>query len=408
MRKFFTFIWLLVMSLWQPRRHRPTVAPLRRLTPARAFDGLDLDFTAALEDLGPNAAFEIANGARPGSSYLFNQFLPERLEPSYRAEAGNITIRATMAGLAAIDGAYPPVGMMEASDFSQKIPKIAGTTRLNEATQRAMQDRLMRLLATGTPTTDFIQTEILNFINKVIVQPHLDSLEWLRAQCLFNGVINWTFGEITLNVDYGVPAANFLTQRTGTDAWGGTTSKFWEDVRSLRRLLRWNTRAFIAHPDTIDEIIFNDANKAEVLEQSAERVRIRRLVGSTERASRDARDTVELIAYGLEGEVYDTANPGETIKIPFCPAGKLLAVANNERNEYRVGEGSTDDPEANNNLGYTHVGPTVEGGGRLGRWARAYTPEGRPYQLVGEGVTNSLPVLEKFRYGLAVASSVMS
>jgi len=48
-------------------------------------------------------------------------------------------------------------------------------------------------------------------------------------------------------------------------------------------------------------------------------------------------------------------------------------------------------PTSNLRLGYTHIGPTEEADGALGRWARVYTPDDRQWELCGEGVTNGLP-----------------
>jgi hypothetical protein len=58
-------------------------------------------------------------------------------------------------------------------------------------------------------------------------------------------------------------------------------------------------------------------------------------------------------------------------------------------------------------LGYTHIGPTVEGGGQMGRWAQLFTPEQLPMQLHGRAVTNGLPVVETPEK-IAIASSDLS
>jgi hypothetical protein len=56
--------------------------------------------------------------------------------------------------------------------------------------------------------------------------------------------------------------------------------------------------------------------------------------------------------------------------------------------------GSTIDPAADMALGYTHIAPTVEGNGLPGRWADLGTPDERPWELRGRGVSNVLPVIE--------------
>ena len=72
--------------------------------------------------------------------------------------------------------------------------------------------------------------------------------------------------------------------------------------------------------------------------------------------------------------------------------GKIVAVGNNSGTSYVVGAGATQPIE--NRLGYTHLGPTVEGGGTPGRWAEVYVPEAAPWSFAGRGAANILPVIE--------------
>lgn len=365
-----------------------------------------LNFAAVLATLGADAAIRVANAARPAGDYLFAQLLPERNVPTYDVRSGNMTVRSIMAGLAAMDSPYPPGGVVELSSFLENTAKLANEATLPEQALRHMQDTLLRLGIVGTAAAnERLVEESLNFLQKVIVQPHLDAMEWLRGEALVTGAIAWQFGNIELAVDYGVPLANMLPARAGNDAYGGSASKFWDDVRLLRRTLRGNVRAIIAHPDTIDVIRYNAVNAVAAVEESAGGVTFRRL-NSQGGFTQDTGDTVRIIAYDREGEIINPADPSTTIIVPFMPAGKLLAVGNNTRSGYRVGQGSTEDPDDANSLGYTHIGPTVEGGGRPGRWSRLYTPEARPWSLKGQGVTNGLPVIEAPEK-IAVATTAM-
>lgn len=359
---------------------------------------MEFNFGEALERLGPDAIVRLANGLRPSSDYLFATFLPERNLEGYVAESGNMTIRSTMAGLAGMDSPYPPGGRVEASDFQESLAKIANEVMLSEKAQRMIQERFQRLRLSGASTIEAMVQEVLNFTAKAVMQPHLDTAEWLRGQAIVTGKIQWTFNKKTLSVDYGVPAGNFLAHRAAGDGYGGATSQFWADVRAIRRLLRYNLREIVAHPDTIDMIVNNEANNLAVLNQAGFSFTVRRQIkdgSGIYRDSGDARDTITLTAYQGEGEMVDPANPdGDPIIVPFMPTGKLVGIGNNRRSGYRVGEGSTPDPEADRALGYTHIGPTVENQGRTGRWADVFTPERKRYQLVGQGVTNLLPVIE--------------
>jgi hypothetical protein len=352
---------------------------------------MNFSFAEALRLLQAMAAFLIANEARPAANYLFATLLPEMLKYDYQAKSGNMTVRAIMAGLVGMDSPYPESGVVEVSTFSESTAKIANSARLSERALRELQDMLMRLQLAGTPTTETIQREALNFLDKVVVQGHLDTMEWLRGQAICTGQIDWTFNGKRLLVDYGVPTANKLTARTGNDGYGGSSSKFWVDVRGLRKALKGNVRGILVHPDLLDVIRYNTANSLVTIAEGTGSVTFRK-INAQGQFTQDVADQITLLSYGEEGEVEDPANPGKTIKIPFMVKTRMVGIANNSGTRYVVGAGST--PPVENALGYTHLAPTVEGGGRPGRWAALHTPENEPWALVGRGVTNGLPVIE--------------
>lgn len=358
-----------------------------------------LNFADAIAALGGQTAMvRVANEARPPADYLFASILPEMAKNSYYVDSGSMTVRATMAGLAAMDSPYPPGGAVAVSTFLEQSAKIANRVILDERSLRQLQEFALRVMAEGNSTLDMLQREALNFYQKVIVQAHLDTAEWLRGQALATGAIDWTFNNLNLVVDYGVPNANKLTARTtgGGTAYGAASSSFWDDWREAQRLLKYNVRAVIMRTSMFHEIIENSANSVEVVNQEGNTFSLSRyqtIGGNTVRTS-DARDRVQVITYDLEVEKLDPANPGQTTTVPVLPENKIIFIGNSTRSGYRVGEGSTADVDDTLALGYTHIAPTVEGNGRAGRWGRVYTPEQKPYQIVGEGVSNMLPVLE--------------
>lgn len=351
---------------------------------------MNLNFAAALAALGVGAAFRIANEARVAGSYLFQTFLPERKKFTYNVTAGNMTVRTTMAGLVGMDSPYPPGGLVELTTFLENTAKIAIETPMTEQAQRELQDMLLRLGLRGDSNTEAHAREALNFLDKVIVQALIDVTEWLRGQALLDQ-LNWTFGGKTLQVTYGVPTLHKIT-RAGADGYGGTTSKFWTDLRTLRSKLKGNVRAIVAHSETIDMIRYNTANNLAAVSDVGGVFRFRKL-NANGQFTADAADVVEMIAYDLEAEILDLANPGATTVIPFMPRGKILGIGQNTRSGYQVGAGSTPDPLDAQALGYTHLAPTVEGG-VPGRWAQMFTPENQPWQLRARGAQNVLPVVE--------------
>ena len=354
------------------------------------------DLRAAIQALmAAGTPFTIANQARAGSSYLFNAVLPAQNRNTYHVSGGNMTVRATMAGMVGMDSPFPKGGAVEMSTFEENTIKIANSSRFPEQQLRELQALIAQLSLSGGNSNQAITQTALNFYDKIIIQGHLDTEEWLRAQALTLGKIDWTFDGKRVEVDYGVPSGNFLTARTGNNGYGGSTSKFWEDLRLGKRKLNGQVKAWIMHSDTKEMILSNDVNNFKLLSEDANGFSVVRykVVGGTTIESTDPRDRSSFITYDEEGEIWDLSNPGQTIKIPFMPRGIILGIGNFVKNKFIVGSGGTT-PPAQESLGYTHIAPTVEGGGTPGRWGRLFTPEGEPWSFVGEAVTNLLPVVE--------------
>lgn len=363
---------------------------------------MDFDLRNAIENLDQAEVFEIANMARPPADYLFNAILPSRNMDTYDIDGGSMTIKTTMAGLSGMDSVYAEGGAAEETTFNGKTGKMTITSNLPEKFLRQLQQMMLRLTAQSQTTDQLIQETGLNFVNKIVVQAMLDREEWLKGQALFTGGVDWTFNGKRLVADYGIPAANFLTARTGNDAYNGSTSKFWTDYYSAQEILDWDIRAVICHPTTLKSIMINsDVNQIHIAQadQFNGVFTFQRLVtrGGNTVLSSDPRDQTTVIVYNKEAEVWDLANPGLTTKVPFCPVGGMLFIgAPKSNNAFIVGDGSTNPPltESPLALGYGHVAPTTEGGGQPGRWGRLFVPEGRPWSLVAEGVENFLPVIE--------------
>lgn len=363
---------------------------------------MELDFLRALDDArigGAAGIVRLANEQKPPASYLLTTILPERVLPGYDVDAATMTVRAIMAHAVGMDSKYPEGGAVEMATFREQIAKYAIQQNLSEKAIRGVQELARDLLARGQGTTDLAVNTVLNFVNKLLLQPHFDRAEFLRGEALFTGMISDRTNGSNVVVDYGVPAANKFATRTGTDAYNSTASKFWTDTVAARRILGNAYRVSMASRATIEGIIYNDANKINVLDIEGGRYTIQRYVGEPgglRTATQDARERMTLVEYQAEGEILDltSANRGKTIKVPFVPDGVVghFGAADRSR-EFIPGEGATEDPRNELELGYTHIGPTVEGGGAAGRWARVYTPEGMPMQIRGQSVSNMLPVI---------------
>ena len=353
-----------------------------------------MDFNIALKDLSPDSVFQLINTARPSGDYLFNTLLPERNMTSYYVEAGNMVIRTTAAGLSGESSPYPPGGAITASQFLEKSAKISLASTFEESALKQVQEILRQTGANSSGSKQFLVDEALNWYQKVNIQGHFDRAEMLRARALIDGEIDWTFNDKHLSVDYGVPSAFKPATRTGTSAYGGTASKFWEDHRKALKALRYNVRAIIMHSDTWDVILSNSVNAIQVATQHGNAFTVQRLitVGENTVVSSDNRDRLTIITYDREYEELDPTDTSTTIRKSFVKPGEILYVANNQSSGYIVGQGASRDPIAEAALGYHHIAPTVEGNGAPGRWGRIYVPESAQWAIRTESAENSLPV----------------
>lgn len=365
---------------------------------------MDFDLRQAIENLEESTVFELANQARPPADYIFNMVLPSINMDTYDVANSTMTIRTTMAGMSGMDSKFASGGASELTEMNGKTGKITVTADLPEQFLRQLQNMLLRLTAQNMSTSEAIQQTGLNFVNKIIVQAILDREEWLKGQALFTGGLDWTFNGKQLKADYGIPAGNFLTARSGNDAYGGSTSKWWVDYYAAQEILGWKVSACIMHPTTLKAIMSNaDVNGLQFVtaDPSTNTFVFQRLVsraGNTVLSS-DPRDFVTIIAYNKEGEVWDLANPGQTVKVPFCPVGGVLWIGERidaASNIFVVGDGSTLQPILENPvlMGYGHVAPTTEGGGMPGRWSRLIVSQDKPWSLSADGVSNFIPVIQ--------------
>lgn len=361
-----------------------------------------LTFYDVTRNLDPVSITQLANTRPAASDYLLASVLPPVLKPSFDARTGTMRVVSTMAGMVGMDSPYPEGSFIEASDFHEGTLKIAQALTMPEAKTREIQ-AFIQSVGLGTVPADpqaIMTNAILNLYEKGILQALDDTEEWMRAQALTTGKIEWTFAGKTVSVDYGLPAENVQATRTGLAGYGGSESTFWADLRKARKALR-SVRAFITSGDTLDMILDNDANKAivtnDVTTGNIRRVTLRRGVynesGDAIALDRDARSTVTLIGYSRVGTVLApiAGNPRNTVQVQFIPDGTIVAIGDNQIDNILSVDGT---PTQQNALGYTHIGPTVEGAGAVGRWGRIYTPQERPWSARVEGVANVLPVIE--------------
>jgi len=356
-------------------------------------------FNDALDELDDNFAFEIANGVRAPDRYLFSDVLPVRNRTTYKVENGSLTVRPTMAGVTGMDAPYAPSGHMDFTTFLERTAKITNEVSFPEKALRELQRTVRTLDVNSAQAKEQVVESVMNFTAKVLVQAHIDTAEYLRGQALQYGKIDWSFGNIDLTVDYGIPSSHKLNTKTGTDAYGGSTSKWWDDHLKAQERLGYNYDGPYMHVQTFHDIVENPENDIQIVQQNENVFNLARLKrdengNRTEMQSNDTRERAEVTVYTEEGEMIDPSDPDTTIRVPFMEPGRVFWVGQGKTDSFRVGTGATDAAELEYDLGYTHMGPTVEGNGQPGRWANTYVPEGQEWQLIGQGVQNMLPVIE--------------
>lgn len=347
-----------------------------------------------------NFAFRIARASVVPSDYIFNTILPQENRPDFHVDGGTMTITPTMLGQVPMDEPYPPMGAMSSTQFFENTTKLGGHIFLPEKTQRDLLSWENSVIATGfrdgansgtiiSDVNSRRMNTVLGFAT-MITKAHWDTYEWLRGKALAYGEIDWTFGKIPLQVNYNIPSGNIRTPRTGNDAYQGSTSKFWEDIRWLHTKL--NRFRIIMNSNTWYSIIDQPANNIRVVVNEGMNREIIKFVGSIESNSTDVRDRVAVTIYDKSGSVID-AETGALTAVPFLDDGKIIVVGELNPDGIELTQGSVADPDNELRLGYTHIAPTIEGQGRPGIWSRIFVPEGKPMQLLGETAVNMLPAI---------------
>lgn len=360
-----------------------------------------IDFKGLLDAMEDDEIFTLANEARPGSNYLWNDVLPDQLRRGYNAKAGNMTIKSTMSKLVGMDSPYPRSGVITRQSFEHKIAKMAIEMPFPEEYLRELRELVNDRFNNTIDDEQQVLETMFNFTQKLLVQPHLDTSEHMKSLAIITGEIDIQTDDIHLEVDYQIPAENFLTPRTGNDAYGGSTSKFWTDWHEAQRLLKNRVRAVYCNTRTLQTIMYNPVNNLKVVaaDDANGTYTFQRYVtlGGNTVVSEDVRDRITIITYDDSAEVLDETalGSGRTKLVPFCPDGALVFIGAFDGRRFTIGSGSTDETvNTPVTIGYNHIGPTEEGNGRLGMWANAFVPQGQEWQFVGQSVVNQLPVIE--------------
>lgn len=345
---------------------------------------------AILATMKPGDFFALANQPVPESEYLLLSVLPDELSLSYDVKSGGMKIITTAAVETAMDSPYAPVGGIEFNAFQKPTAKWTATTLMTEEMQRRIQERITNIRAgviTGN-TLEYIRNTVVNWLDKVIRQAVADAHELMRGEALTTGQLVLRGG----TVDYEVPEANKFAKRTGGEAYAASGTTFWKDMRRAEGRLG-SVRSRIMSMDTLNNLIDSQANPMAVISEQVTAggnikiVQVRRLIGSQQTLSQDARDGYTLVGYRRAVPI--KVGKGYANR-QVLPDGKIAVIGSNDIT-LQSPDGTI---QTRPGLGRTHIGPTVEGAGRPGVWMNAYTPENRPMHAIAEGAANSLTVFD--------------
>lgn len=356
------------------------------------------DLRHYINSLDQGVMHQLANGV-PDGEMLWQTFLPEQTRDTYRIDDSQLVVYSTMAGTTGRDSPYAPGGVVVASDFKEDVVKWSIEAALGENQMIKLQE-LARKIEIGSSSPQAMVETLLNFSDKIIAQSLRDGLEYARGRAIQDGELDWTFNGKRLQADYGYPAGHVIarTQDAGGD-WGGPNTLFWSDIEHARRLLDRQVRVIVMTTNTLNRIIANDANKIQVTELSRSRYTasysLKRVaqVGYANTIPEDYRSQIEIVTYDRNFTLFDPASADAMKHVPAMDDDKVIFLGQPTGIRFEVG--STELPEYA--YGYTHVAPSVEGGGNPGRWMRVYTPEDQPWRLIGQGVMNALPVIREPR-----------
>lgn len=349
-----------------------------------------LTVQAVLNTMTEQDFFDIANQPPPESEYALAAILPEERRLSYEAKAGSLKIITTPAGETGMDSPYVPVGGLELNAFSKPIAKWTAENVMTEEQQRELQNTVINYRAgiLSGNGLDYIRNFVVNWLRKIIGQSFSDRFELMRGETL-------TTGQLALRggiVDYNVPAANKFARRTGAQAYGAAGSMLWRDIRAAENILG-SVRTRVMSMNTLNYLLDSTDNPLSVTGETISAggnikvVSVRRLIGSQQTVSQDARDSFTLVGYRRQVAI----RVGKSYAYQqVMPDGKIAVVGSNDITLDMTDGSIVTRP----GLGRLHVGPTVEGNGQPGIWLNSYTPQGRPMHAIAQGAANALTTLD--------------
>lgn len=365
---------------------------------------------------GENFAFRLARNANSPDSYLFNtRVLPRMNKPTWNITGGTLTITPTELKPVAMDAEPAPMGNLQATFFNENISKFGGQMFFNEKQQRELitmeqeiflnaglaggrnpfgdiNTQMNMLSQTGRADSATINGARINRILGVIEAiklAHFNTSEALSGEALTEGVLDENFSGLDVVVDYKVPAVN-IKDYAGNDRFDQSASKWWDFVRFCYKTLR--NPQFFGNSNSYFDIVENPVNKVREQFLTGDVRPMSKYNENVITQKQDANERMNFNVYDKAGSVMD-ATAKALISKPFLKDKRIVVIGELQTSQIELELGGVTDPDNSLNLGYTHVGPTVEGGGRPGIYANIYSLPQKAQQLFVDTYVNMLPAI---------------
>jgi hypothetical protein len=365
---------------------------------------------------GENFAFRLARNANTPDDYLFsNRVLPRTNKPTWNITGGTLTITPTDLKPVAMDATPAPMGNLQATFLNEQISKFGGQMFFNEKQQRELltmeqeiylnaglnggaspygdiNTQMNMLSTTGRADSATINgariNRILGIIN-FIKLAHWNTSESLAGEALTEGVLDENFSGLDVTVDYKVPAANIKTY-SGTDRFDQSASKWWTFVRLAYKMFR--NPQFYGNSNAYFDIVENPVNKVREQFLTGDVRPMSKYNENVITQKQDANERMNFNVYDKAGAVMDPRLKTLVSK-PFLKDKRVIVIGELNTSQIELELGGVTDPDNALRLGYTHVGPSIEGGGRPGIYANIYTENHKPMQLFVDTYVNMLPAI---------------
>jgi hypothetical protein len=367
---------------------------------------------------GDNFAFRRARNANQPGSYLFNKILPRQNRNNFHTVGGTMTMTATMMGPVAMDSDPAPFGNIEADTFFEKIQKFGGAMFFNEKQQREMMElekeirldtsmngqmaageidtQINMMSDTGRADSGTINGARINRlldVNNMIIKSNWDTGEWLCGEALTEGKIDFNFGGLETKIDYRIPAKNIKTY-TGNDRFDQSASKWYEFLQFVYATIE-NPRIYL-NQNAYFGIANNPVNQIRSVDFTGDVRRLERYNPNVITQKTDSREEATVNVYNKAGSIFDQTTDPKSPRLvpkPFLKDRRVLVIGGLNTDEYELTLGGVTDPHNELQIGYNHIGPTIEGGGRPGIYANIYSMPHRAQQIFVDTYTNMLPVI---------------